>query len=74
MNSAIKAQCSASYKGMHRETIALPYVVEYNARSRLRKLGYTSDLSGLDMYKAQIFLRIADEYDKIEVQEMKKKK
>ena len=45
---------------------AAPYVVEYLERKRLSKLGYTSPLGELCALKAEIFVMIDVELDKLQ--------
>jgi hypothetical protein len=47
------------------ENPMLQYVAEFNARSRLARLGYRFDARGLSSRKAYIFNRISSEYDRL---------
>jgi len=49
------------------------YVDEYNARQRLRKIGYVDSVDGLDAKDATIFLEISSMYDKLDQEKLKKK-
>jgi hypothetical protein len=60
-------------KKIQRYTVAAPYVNEYIARQRLKKLGFTSNINELDDYKAEIFLEISVQLDELEKEETKRK-
>lgn len=49
-----------------------PYIAEFFARSRLAKLGFTSNLDDLDSVTAEVFMTIDAEIEKIKADEMKK--
>jgi len=49
-----------------------PYVMEYIARSRLVKLGFTSDFDSLPYIKTEIFCAIDATIDNIKAEEAKK--
>jgi hypothetical protein len=53
---------------------AAPLIAEYNVRRRLSKLGYTFDGDRLSAFKAQCFVIIATELDKLELDEAKRRK
>lgn len=48
-------------------------VADYNQRTRLRKLGFSSDLEKLDQITADAFIAISIEVDKLEEAEAKKR-
>lgn len=52
---------------------AMAFIEDYNKRSRLRKLGFVESLDNLDQVTADVFCAIADEVDKLEEAERKKK-
>lgn len=51
----------------------MAFIEDYNKRSRLRKLGFVESLDNLDQVTADVFCAIADEVDKLEEAERKKK-
>jgi hypothetical protein len=51
-----------------------PLVHEYIGRQRLAKLGFTSDLSKLPSWKAEAFVFISSEVDRLQSEEMKRRK
>lgn len=63
-----------TYKGIKQ---AIPgasgLVYEYVERKRLASLGFTSSLSHLDSWKADAFVFIDSQIDKLNSEEMKKK-
>jgi hypothetical protein len=58
-------------KGQENETSWI--VAEYNARMRLAKLGYTETIENLDCIKADMFLIIDQEIDKLEKEKNKRR-
>lgn len=62
------------YKGLKSTNDAYPLVSEYSQRRRLAKLGYTSNISELSAWKASVFVMIDSEIDRLESEEMKKKR
>ena len=59
-------QTRAAYKGSPLQNEAAPYVMEYLERKRLSKLGFTSPLGELSAMKAEIFVMIDVELDKLQ--------
>lgn len=53
---------------------AAPFLAEYTQRKRLAKLGYTSSISELSAFKAEVYGIIDQEIDSCQQQEMKAKK
>lgn len=53
---------------------SVPYISEFFARQRLSKLGFTSDFSELDINKAEAFLIIDSEVERLKSEMMKKKR
>lgn len=47
---------------------------EYSQRKRLTKLGYTTNINELSAFKAEAFMIIETEIDKLEAEERKKAK
>jgi hypothetical protein len=66
-------QARACFKGSSLSNEAAPFVAEYLQRKRLAKLGYTSNISGMDALKAEIFGIIDVEMDKCQAEEMRSK-
>jgi hypothetical protein len=63
-----------TYKGFKESVpLASPIVGEYIQRKRLASLGYSSRLSDLPAWKAEAFILIDSQIDKINSDEMKKK-
>jgi len=54
------------------QTEAAPFIAEYIARKRLKKIGFTTPLDQLDVYRAEIFCLIDAEIDQLHAQEVKK--
>lgn len=52
---------------------AAPIVSEYIERKRLAGIGFTSPLSDLPAWKAEAFVFIDSQLDKLQAEEMKKK-
>lgn len=63
-----------SFRGHPLINNAAPILAEYNARKRLADLGFTSDLSSLDCVKAEAFIVISQELDRLQAEEYKRKK
>lgn len=42
------------------------FLVEYNQRAKLRKLGFVDSMDGLDTLTAEMFTFISDEIDRLE--------
>lgn len=53
---------------------AAPYVSEYFARSRLAKLGFTSDFNSLTDEQIEVFLAVDAKVEEIKAKEMAKKR
>ena len=62
----------ASYRGHGMTNDAAPFIAEYAQRKRLAKLGYTSPLSELSAFKADVYAIIDAELDKLQALEAKK--
>lgn len=61
------------YKGSKLVNDASPYVAEYNVRKRLATLGFTSPLKDLPSWKADIFVTIDAEIQKLDSKKAKKR-
>lgn len=60
-------------KGGHLVNEAAPYLAEYTQRKRFAKLGYTTSISELSALKAEVFLLIDCEIEKIQSEDARKK-
>lgn len=70
---ALSSQVRASAKGHPGVcTEFAQYVAEFNARARLRKIGFVSSFDDLTDKDAKIFLEISHLYDKIDEEHRKK--
>lgn len=61
------------FKGLQGTTAGLPYVVEFIHRKRLADLGFTSPLGELPTQKADAFILISSQLDKLETDKNKKR-
>lgn len=55
------------------DEIAAFYLYEYTSRQKMSELGFTDSLDNLDCVAVEAFTIIANEIDKVQNEEMKKK-
>jgi hypothetical protein len=72
--TAIREQARFAYRGSKFTNEAAPIVNEYSTRIMLAKLGYTSDISRLSLFKANCFSIIESEIAKERDRQMKRRK
>ena len=73
MKAAIRTQVRAAFNGHAIITEAAPLVSEYLTRLKLAKIGYRFDPAKIDAEKADGFVIVADEIEKAEADETKKR-
>jgi hypothetical protein len=66
----IKAQVRAAFKEIPFTNEAAPLLAEFNQRRRLAKMGYHFDIRRLSAWKADCFVLIDSEIDRLECEEM----
>ena len=74
MRDALKAQCVWYYKGLNEVNEAFDLVHEFSMLEGMRKLGFGSNLNRLNVYKAECFAIIGNEFARLAREEAKRGK